>query len=249
MKVDLVVDIGNTRLKWGHCQGGKVVAMASLPPNDEAAWLAQRARWNLDGMAAWAVAGVNPEVCAQFGRWLRNLGQQVTAVERAAELPLRVALKEPDHVGIDRLLGAVAARSRTEAGTPAVIVDAGSAVTVDLVDESGAFRGGAIFPGLRLMSQALHDYTALLPLVALKKIPAAVPGASTEEAVQVGLFWAAAGGIRALIDQLSQRVTKGPALFLGGGDARLLSSALPGHTLLWPEMTLEGLRLTVEALS
>ena len=90
-------------------------------------------------------------------------------LQYAGELPLRVELEKPDHVGIDRLLDAVAVNSRRAPGVPAVIIDAGSAVTVDLVDGAGAFRGGAILPGLRLMAKSLHDYTALLPLIELPR--------------------------------------------------------------------------------
>ena len=80
-------------------------------------------------------------------------------------MPLEVELEHPDKVGIDRLLNAVAANRRRQEHVAAILVDAGSAVTVDYLDGNGVFRGGAIFPGFRLMARALHDYTALLPIV------------------------------------------------------------------------------------
>src|SRR6185312_8188631 len=108
----------------------------------------------------------------------------------ASSLPLRVLVQQLDHVGIDRLLDAVAANSRRPAGVPAIIIDAGSAVTVDLVDEAGAFTGGAILPGLRLMAKALHDYTALLPLVDPPTQAPPLPGTATIPAIESGIFWA-----------------------------------------------------------
>ena len=91
--------------------------------------------------------------------------------------------------------------SRRRPDTPAVIVDAGSAVTVDYVDERGVFRGGAILPGLRLMAQALHDYTALLPVVTIDG-EAAMPGATTTEAIKAGVFAAVLGGVERLVFHL-----------------------------------------------
>jgi type III pantothenate kinase len=168
-------------------------------------------------------------------------------IDDPGPLPLRVLLERPDHVGIDRLFDAVAANSRRPAGTPAVVVDAGSAVTVDWLDETGAFRGGAILPGLRLMAQALHDYTALLPLIEPPRDIPPLPGTATPPAVAAGIFWAVVGGIEVLIRRYAEGAGVRPDAFLTGGDAPVLHRALP-RLHLWPAMTLEGIRLTAEAL-
>src|SRR5262249_13910305 len=161
--------------------------------------------------------------------WLRQRGDTVWVLDSPQQLPLRVLLASPERVGIDRLLNAVAARSRVFRPAPIIIVDAGSAVTVDLVDETHAFRGGATFPGLRLMAQALHDHTALLPLVEMSKTNPPLPGTDTKAAIEAGVFWAVAGGIKALVRQLaaqarqltdpsrSGRPPAPPVLFLTGG--------------------------------
>jgi type III pantothenate kinase len=248
MKADVVVDVGNSRIKWGLCDQGRISAMATLPADEENAWLLQWSAWKLEPERTWAIASVNPQACARFVDWLASRSRQIHVLDCWQDLPLRIALAQPQRVGLDRLLNAVAARERAGEGSPAVIVDAGSAVTVDFVDESGAFRGGAISPGLRLMSMALHDYTALLPTVGLPESAPVVPASSTAEAVQAGIFWSAVGGIRCLIEQMSKGLTKSPTVFLTGGDGRLLSMALRGQIIFWPEMTLEGIRLTVEAL-
>jgi type III pantothenate kinase len=163
-------------------------------------------------------------------------------------LPLQVRLEKPDYVGIDRLLDAVAANSRRPAGTSAVIVDAGSAVTVDALDENGAFVGGAILPGLRLMAATLHEHTALLPQIDVPRHPPSSPGKSTIAAMEAGIFWAVAGGIRALIEQYAAAASAPPRVFLTGGDGPVLQTVLP-EAQLWPTMTLEGIRLSAEALA
>jgi type III pantothenate kinase len=241
VKIDVVADVGNSRIKWGRCGEGRLAEVVSLSAGDVSAWQQQLEAWQPQRPQTWIVTGVHPPRRGQLVQWLRRQGQTVHLLERAAELPLQVQLEHPDRVGIDRLLNAVAANSRREPNQAAAIVDAGSAVTVDFVDEAGVFRGGAIFPGLRLMAQALSDHTALLPLIEVRK-PAPLPGASTTAAIQAGVFWAVAGGIEALLRELRTKGAK--EVFLTGGDAVLLSPHLQGDVVLWPEMTLEGIRLS-----
>ncbi|MBL8798403.1 MAG: type III pantothenate kinase [Planctomycetia bacterium] len=260
MKPDLVVDVGNTRIKWGRCEKGAIRELASLPHDDPAAWQAQLAAWQLSGPRAWAVSGVVPKRRDQLIDWLRTQGQQVCLLDRAVQLPLQVGVPAPDRVGIDRLLNAVAANHRLQRsrkpgshGKPAVIVDAGTAVTVDLLSPEGAFVGGAIFPGRRLMSLALHQHTALLPLVQNTQGNPPPVGEDTTAAIVAGVHHAVAGGINQLLKwQLGSRYPRvnyptAPAIFLTGGDAPLLQHSIDDRARLWPEMTLEGIRLAAEA--
>jgi type III pantothenate kinase len=201
----------------------------------------------LEGPGSWAIASVHPPRAKHLADWLGERRATVLHVKDAEQLPLRVDVESPNKVGIDRLLNAVAAKSRVQRQVPIVIIDAGSAVTVDCVDANGAFSGGAILPGLRLMSQALHEHTALLPLVeiAWPCVPSAL-GKDTRQAIEAGIFWAVAGGIKALL----RRMPRGPheEVFLTGGDASVLKHALEDTIHVWPNMTLEGIRQTAEAL-
>lgn len=243
----VVVDVGNSRIKWGLCSPAGVTEAVSLPPDEPGAWLRQIEAWRLPGGAGWAVSGVHPPRRDAFLDWLRARGDTAVLVDDPKDLPLRVLVERPDWVGVDRLLDAVAANSRRRPGAPAVIVDSGSAVTVDYVDESGAFRGGVIFPGPRLMAKSLHDYTALLPVVELRPPIPAVPATATRPAMEAGIFWAVVGGIEAVLARYAREAGQRPDLFLTGGDGALLSPALP-EAQHWPTMTLEGTRLSAEAL-
>jgi len=243
MHADFVADIGNTRVKWGRCVQERVAEIVSLPPNDPEMWQRQLQVWHTPASCCWYVAGVNPQRRDYLIDWLRQQAQQVVLLQTAAELPLQVALERPNAAGIDRLLDAVAANARRPQGQPAAIVDAGSAVTVDWLDEEGVFCGGAIFPGLRLMSQALNSYTALLPLVSITTPLPALPGASTRAAIEAGVYWSVAGGINALIDRMAKQAGVRPTIFVTGGDAQLLSAAVDSSAIVWPEMTLEGIRI------
>src|SRR5262249_48480639 len=158
----LVADIGNTRIKWGLCGPGGIEQSASLSPDDPDAWRAQLSAWMIDGPHDWTIAGVHPSRREQFAAWLRRRGDRVRVLDRVSQLPIAVKVEAPEQVGIDRVLDVLAAKALVPPGTPAIVVDAGSAVTVNLLDDTGAFAGGAIFPGYRLMSEALHTYTASL---------------------------------------------------------------------------------------
>jgi type III pantothenate kinase len=248
MTPDVVVYVGNTRIKCGKCQDHELVATAALEPDDPAGWQLQRDLWRLDPGTRYVVAGVHPERRERLADWLVRHGDEVRVVKEARELPLEVRLERPDHVGIDRLLDAVAANHRRGAGRGAVVIDAGSAVTVDWLTEDGAFAGGAIFPGIRLMALALHQYTALLPLIDTPDHLPEPPGASTRTAMAAGIVWAAAGGVRALVERYQLQAAVPPNLFLTGGDGPLLQAALGAAVELWPDLTLEGIRLTAETL-
>jgi type III pantothenate kinase len=238
----VVVDIGNTRIKWGRCLGDCLGETVSLLPDAPADWLQQVQTWQVPPGSLWVLSSVHPRRCATLAAWLQQQGFRVQLLDAPVRLPLRVELERPDHVGIDRLLDAVAANQRRRSDVPAVIVDAGSAVTIDYVDVTGAFRGGAIIPGLRLMAQALHDYTALLPLVRVDTPPPLV-GINTPQAMQAGLFWTLIGSIEQFVRLHRATAPQGVDVFLTGGDAPLLATRLPAEFQLWPEMTLEGIRL------
>src|SRR5947209_1574915 len=137
MKVDVVVDVGNTRIKWGRCVEEGVMEGASLPPDAPQEWLCQINRWQLKQPINWAVSGVHPERRDRLVEWLRKRGDHVLLIDNYPQLPLKILVDHPERVGIDRLLNAVAAKIGALRFDAIIIVDAGSAVTVDLLDGTG----------------------------------------------------------------------------------------------------------------
>jgi type III pantothenate kinase len=236
----IVVDVGNTRVKWGLCSSAQVWSIAALPADDAEAWSKQWHEWKLQRPQEWIVSGVHPQRRDELVAWLERRECAVHVLTSYKQLPIPVELEHPEKVGIDRLLNAVAANLRRQENVAAILVDAGSAVTVDYIDGAGAFRGGAIFPGFRVMAQALHDHTALLPLVEMDEaiLP---PGTSTIPAIQAGVYHAVLGGIERLIVEYQHRYPAAFEIFLTGGDAKHLAARLHHPVHLWPEMTLEGI--------
>jgi type III pantothenate kinase len=246
----LVADIGNTRIKWGVCSATAVERAVSLP-DDPDSWRKQLNDWLIDKPRRWVLASVVPARRDKLADWLRDNGHQVELVSHFSQLPLSVEVDTPETVGIDRLLNALAAKSRVASGMPAVIVDAGSAVTVDLLSADGAFAGGSIFPGLRLMAEALHDFTAQLPLVKSTEHPTSVPARSTPTAIAAGVHWAVVGGVAALVRELNLSAPSAEPIdvFITGGDAAVIAPDLMDRQLyryhVAPLLTLEGIRLAV----
>jgi type III pantothenate kinase len=251
MHPDVVVDIGNTRVKWGRCAVHKITDVVALPA-DPAAWGAQAAAWRLGRGTRWAVGGVNPPVADALARWAEGAGGTCHHFRSPTELPIPLLVDEPAAVGIDRVFGALAARSLVSPGTPAVTVDVGTAVTVNLVDADGAFRGGAIFPGPRLMALALHQHTAKLPLVEVTEPDTSVESApNTVAAIRQGITSAVVCGAYGLACDFAGRPGVPAWLFLTGGGAGLLNDAdIPNvaRTVREPALNLLGLRLAAEAL-
>jgi type III pantothenate kinase len=241
MTARLVADVGNTRIKWGWCLLAEM-RVAALPPDEPTAWTEQLREWRIDGPTEWAVAGVHPARCDQLCSWLKTQGAIVRVIADARELPLKIDVDAPERVGIDRLLNAVAAIARVPAGTASVVIDAGSAVTVDLVDEAGTFRGGAIAPGPRLMAKALHEYTAMLPLID-DFAEHDVPAKNTATAIRAGIFHTVCGGIDRLVDILMAR-HPAARILLAGGSTDLAAGLRCQPDVIGPALTLEGIRHT-----
>jgi type III pantothenate kinase len=239
MTARLVADVGNTRIKWGLCRPGGL-EVAAFPPDDPTWWSRWVTDWHVAPGAEWAVAGVHPARRDRLVNWLRDRGDTVRVIADFREVSIGIAVDHPERVGIDRLLNAVAAAARVPTGIAAIVIDAGSAVTVDLVDDQGTFRGGAIFPGLGLMARALRSDTAQLPLVDTFA-DSDVPGRDTDAAIRAGVYHAVCGGIDRLVERLSDRHPSA-RVFLAGGDTHLAAGLRCQPEVVGPALTLDGLR-------
>lgn len=244
---EFVADVGNSRIKWGMCASEGLFETAALPLDDRDAWSRQLDAWQRTRPARWTLAGTHPEARDRLAYWLREHGGTVRIIDQYRQIPLCLRVDQPEQVGIDRLLNALAARSKSPPGTPIVIVGAGSAVTVDLVDADGVFRGGAIFPGFQLMAKALNDYTARLPRIESFPIHPLLPGTNTGAAIEAGIVNSIRGGIERIVAEYT-RVFGKPHLFIAGGDAELLAD-LPGEPVVaGPFLTLEGIWLVAKEM-
>lgn len=244
----IVVDLGNTRVKWGRCTPVAVAEMVALPLYELAPWQQQLAAWADGTPCKWVLAASNPLALERFIAWLTVTDQRYRVLAQPQDFPVHLAIEHPETVGKDRLANALAFRELRQKRRPqaGILVSAGSAITIDLLDEAGVFQGGAILPGLTMMAEALNYYTTRLPLVELPaKLPQG-PGKHTVAALQSGISAGAVGAVGRLRADYARLTTSMPALMLTGGDAAWLHQAFPDAEV-WPEMTLEGLRLAAAA--
>lgn len=177
----------------------------------------------------WRVASVHQAAARQLDRAIRESHQEaLIELVGHQHVPMVAKVDHPQRLGIDRLLGAYAAANRL--GTPIVVVDAGSAVTVDWVDGQGHFCGGAILPGIGLQSRSLQRETEALPQLDWGDASEVrLPARNTMDAMRSGILI----GISAAIDELIRRycdtVNRQPGqvqVAVTGGDAATLSRNL-----------------------
>jgi type III pantothenate kinase len=244
----IVVDIGNHHIKFA----GLSVADASAFPENASVLRLSSARmpfneladWLPADRATWRVASVCRPVETGLARWV--------AIQRPADdylrltndmLPIEVRVEQPERVGTDRLLAALAAAALRSNERPAIVIDAGSAITVDLVSADGAFEGGAILPGFEMMATALAQQTDQLPLIepSASTQPPPVVGKSTVQAIRSGLFWSHIGAVRELVGRMASDLDTTPEIFVAGGDAAVLAGFLDGSTRVVPNLVFQGI--------
>ncbi|MFO0812824.1 MAG: type III pantothenate kinase [Gemmatales bacterium] len=233
----IVVDVGNSQCKLGTVQAGQILEVSTYALEDCAyqPWRHKPVSSLLSLRVPWTLSGSNPPIINKFADWLAQHQQNYRVVDASTPLPLVIHVDEPERVGRDRLLNALAVPSK-----PAIIISAGSAVTVDAVDADGAFLGGAIFPGLRLMAKSLHEYTAKLPMIDAAPPAPRLPGKNTEDAMHAGVVQAVVGGIIGCVNSM-QPLLHSPTIYLTGGDGPALQPLLPWKTVQEPWLALQGI--------
>ena len=252
----LAIDIGNTNVTTGLFRDGALVATRRAATNARAT--ADEVELLLDGLlrlddasfadiGAIACASVVPAATAAIEAVARRRERALTLAS-SGTVPIAVRTDRPAEVGADRLVNALAA-ARIH-GTPAIIVDFGTATTLDCVGADGAYLGGAIAPGLELGLEALAARTAKLPRIELRAPERAI-GRDTVSAMQSGTVF----GYQALVTGLLVRVRREladhagvepatvRAILTGGLSAAPWAADLDGIDAIDPHLTLRGLAI------
>jgi type III pantothenate kinase len=241
--LDLIaVNCGNSRIQVGRFAAG-VLQGSERFPNQASAEVVQRILewWEaLGGGPPVLIASVNDPVARPLAALLEDqLSTGVYHVGDDVPVPVGRQLDPETITGVDRLLNAAAAYDRVKQAC--IVVDAGSAVTVDFVDGEGTFHGGAILPGARMQLAALHEGTAALP-----EIPFVAPdeepiGRSTGQAMLNGVFYGIRGAVQRLVERYADHYGAYPMVIATGGDAEALFSDEDLVDRVVPELTLLGI--------
>ena len=238
MSALLAIDAGNTRIKWGVHDGRGWAATGSLPTADAArlpqAWAGAPA---FERAIASNVAG--PQVAAQLTRACEEAGCALHVIRSEAQaLGVTNDYADPAQLGSDRWAALVAAHA-TGPGHK-LVVNAGTALTIDALTGEGRFLGGVIVPGPALMRRSLDRGTAGLRLTEGEVVdfPRSTPDAITSGAVQ-----ACAGAVARMAQAMARRGCAPGRIVLSGGAARSLEAHLPIAGALHENLVLEGLVL------
>jgi len=158
------------------------------------------------------------------------------------DLGVGISYPQPRSIGADRLANAVAVAQLY--GTPAIVVDFGTAVTFDVVSAKGDYVGGVIAPGLEAMTSYLYQRTALLPKLTLRE-PRRAIGKTTRDAMMSGAVFGYRGLVREIIERLCAENFSDakPHIVATGGYAQLIARKMPQIEAVHANLTLEGLRI------
>ena len=185
------------------------------------------------------VSSVNPDWTERVRTiCLDELDEKIKVIGVDIPLPIETSVDNPFEVGTDRLITAAAAYAVIESAV--VVADFGTAVTIDLVDESGVFVGGTISPGFGMSLGAMHGKTAKLPEIAMEK-PASVYGTNTVEAMRAGVYWSAVGLLETLCRKYAEQLGHWPHVILTGGSAAIFKDDCDFVDSYVPDLAMRGI--------
>ncbi|MGH8928408.1 MAG: type III pantothenate kinase [Acidimicrobiia bacterium] len=241
----LLCDVGNTTTVTGLWEDQRVVRRWRVSTNLDRT--ADESRFLLRSMLAehgGVVTGgaLSSVVPPRTEAWREAMGAlidgAVIVVGPGIKTGIALQVDNPREVGADRVANAIGAMSQL--GAPVIVVDFGTATTVDLVGPDGTYRGGAIAPGLEVSADALVTHTAALRRVELAA-PRSPVGRSTVEAIQSGLIYGFAGLVDGLVGRIMATLGEGCPVVATGGLAEVMTPFTTTVTVVEPDLTLLGL--------
>jgi len=249
----LAIDAGNTNLVFALVDGDEIKArwrIATDPrrtADEYAVWLHQLLE--LEGYGRGDVDRVI--IGTVVPRALHNLEvlsskyfsvTPLVAGQGAAAWPIALDVDEPQSVGADRVLNAIAAHAKHQGDL--IVIDFGTAATFDVVDFSGAYKGGIIAPGINLSLDALVSAAAKLPRIAISA-PAdeSVVGRTTETQMLIGVYWGYVAMIEGLVARLKAEIGRPVKVVATGGLAILFDKNTDAFDVIEPDLTIQGLAL------
>jgi type III pantothenate kinase len=225
----LAIDIGNTTIKVGLFESDKLVSVHKMSILEELLVFLELYREN-----ELVFCNVSKSI---IGQKLKTAFPQSQEITVDTKLPIFIDYETPQTLGIDRLVACVGAWQLFK--KPCLVVDIGTCMTLDVLDEGGIFSGGNISPGPKLRFESMNNFTSNLPLVSLNKESKTI-GKSTEEALQSGVKFGILYEIEATYSQL---LIKNPdfKLVLTGGYTNFFDNMLKEGIFAEPNLVLKGL--------
>lgn len=244
----LLIDLGNSRLKWAQYAAGLWRSDAALLDSEKNIEVLFDKAWGKIAKPQRVIvcSVSSAERLQALGQWVRMHWSVTAYIVRSQmeQLGVKNLYHRPEQLGADRWAALIGARGLTNSA--ACVVDAGTAVTVEALSARGEFLGGAIFPGLRLLRDSLARGTEAISAVTGNATDCL--GRSTEDGVAAGTLFGLAGAVERLIDEYRRSLGEPMEIFLTGGDAPALAAHLHVPTAMIPDLVLKGLARIADSL-
>ncbi len=249
----LTIDIGNTNITIGLYQGKELgprwrLATAYDHMPDEyglqLSGLLEHAGHTARDITGICLASVVPPITGKIiEACKRYITVEPLVVDAGVKTGVRVRYEDPRAVGADRIVDAVAVVHLY--GTPACVVDFGTATTFDAIAKNGDYLGGAIAPGIGIAADALFQRTAKLPRVDLQKPPSVI-GRNTVHSMQSGLLYGYVGLVEGMVARFKDELGPDMKVIATGGLADIVAQETQVIQLVAPWLTLDGLQMVWE---
>jgi len=255
----LAIDAGNTNLVFALVEGRAIKARWRIATEGRrtadqyAVWLHQLLE--LEGYSRSDVTAVI--IGTVVPRALHNLEvlsqkyfhvEPIVAGAGKAAWPIALDVDEPHNVGADRVLNAMAAHEKHSGDL--IVIDFGTATTFDVVDGTGAYKGGIIAPGINLSLDALVNAAAKLPRIAIEAPrDGSVIGRTTESQMLAGIYWGYVAMMEGLVERLKAEVGRPVTVVATGGLAALFDERTDLFDAVEPDLTIQGLTLLYERVA
>lgn len=236
----LAVDIGNTNIVYGLFKAVKLVSKQRMVSNrsSQVKKMAKR-------IDAALIASVVPGLTSYVAGSIRRLYKVNPVIVSWNNIKgMKILPKNKAQVGIDRLVNAAAVKELY--GVPAVVIDFGTATTFCAVDRLGRYLGGAITSGLSISRDVLHERTAKLPLIKIKR-PGRSIGRDTLEAMESGLFFGYVDMVEGMIKRFKAKLGRSARVIATGGLSGIIASGTDKIDVVDPDLTLKGLNMIYRA--
>ena len=253
----LAIDVGNTNIVLGVFDGATLVQSWRLQTvrertSDELGLLVDGlfAHSRIDRVKIRGVilGSVVPPLTGTIRAMVqRYFGVTAITVEPGVNTVMPILYEIPSEVGADRIVNAIAAYEKfgQGSGRPLIVVDFGTATTLDAITAAGEYLGGAICPGVQISADALFQRAARLPRIDVRK-PARVVGRTTVGAMESGLFYGYVGMVEGLVRRMSAELGGNAVCVATGGLADVIAPETPLIQHVDPDLTLHGLRIVWE---
>ncbi len=242
--MELLIDVGNSRIKWAYAHKGRLECHGSaehkenIPAEAASAWLNASPP---EHVIAANVAGAG--YAKQLSAWVQRQWQLRVDFITLDPFRLELAYAEPERLGVDRWLALVAARQLVS-GTVAVI-DAGTAVTLDMVSAEGKHLGGIILPGLELMSMSLQQKASGIRAGVGGSVfdQSSLLGKDTRSCIEKGSLYAVTGAVEHVLKRFRAQVGEVQSVIICGGNGEQLKAELNIRCQFIPDLILQGMQI------